>query len=237
MTSQTTKPRRLALIPARGGSQRIKRKNIRLFCGRPIIQYSIEAAHQSELFDEIMVSTDDEEIAGIACGLGARIPFMRSAENSDHQATTVDVLKEVLQAYAARDIHFDSCCCIYPTAPLLSADTLRQSFALLEGNQLDSVFPVVAFDYPIQRATQVTPDGFLRLIQPEHRTTRSQDLTPAYHDAGQFYTFTIETLLKTGDIWTEKTGTMILNAMQVQDIDTEDDWAMAELKYEMSNGP
>ena len=237
MDLDAAKPRRLALIPARGGSQRIPRKNIRLFCGRPIIQYSIETALKSGLFDQVMVSTDDQEIAEIARSLGADVPFIRSAKNSDHQATTVDVLKEVLHSYASHNVHFDSCCCIYPTAPLLSAETLQESFALLENNHLDSVFPVVAFDYPIQRATQITDKGYLRLIQPEHRTTRSQDLTPAYHDAGQFYTYVTETLLKTGDIWTDKTGTMILNAMQVQDIDTEDDWAMAELKYEMINGP
>ena len=236
MKDDPSRPRRLALIPARGGSQRIPRKNIRSFCGEPIIRYSIDTAHKSGLFDVVMVSTDDEEIADIARSFNAEVPFIRSSKNADHQATTVDVIKEVLGDYAGRGMTFDSCCCIYPTAPLLTAKNLQDSFAQLERGDLDSVFPVVAFDYPIQRASFITDDGYLRLIEPEHRKTRSQDLLPAYHDAGQFYTFRTDTLLKIGDIWTEKTGTMILNPMQVQDIDNEDDWAMAELKYGMTHG-
>ncbi|MBM64681.1 MAG: pseudaminic acid cytidylyltransferase [Myxococcales bacterium] len=232
-----TSAKRLALIPARGGSQRIPRKNIRSFCGQPIIKYSIDAAHASGLFDVVMVSTDDEEIAGIARQFGAEVPFMRSAKNADHEATTVDVIKEVLTTYAAQDVHFESCCCIYPTAPLIHAESLRASFEQLERDGLDSVFPVVAFDYPIQRATRINASGCLELIDSSHRFSRSQDLAPAYHDAGQFYTFRTEVLLKTGDIWTEKTGAVVLSAMQIQDIDTEDDWALAELKFERINGP
>lgn len=232
-----TAPKRLALIPARGGSQRIPRKNIRRFCGQPIIKYSIDAAKASGLFDVIMVSTDDHEIAEVARQFGAEVPFMRSAKNADHEATTLDVIQEVLASYRARGVDFESCCCIYPTAPLIQPESLRASFEQLERDQLDSVFPVVAFDYPIQRATRINAAGCLELIDAGHRFSRSQDLEPAYHDAGQFYTFRTDALLKTGDIWTEKTGAVVLNPMQVQDIDTEDDWAVAELKFERIHDP
>ena len=177
---------KLAIITARGGSKRIPRKNIKSFCGQPIIAYSIKAALDSGLFDEVMVSTDDDEIAEVAKNFGAAVPFMRSAKTSDDYATTADVLSEVLDEYSKRGRTFDWFCCIYPTAPFVTADKLRVAFDKLQGSDADMLLPVVQFSYPPQRSLVVS-DGFLVYKWSNFIRSRSQDLEPFYHDVGQFY--------------------------------------------------
>jgi pseudaminic acid cytidylyltransferase len=220
----------LAIITARGGSKRIPRKNIRDFLGKPIIAYSIEAALHSGIFDEVMVSTDDEEIASIAKIYGAKVPFLRSAENANDFAGTYEVIEEVLNSYFELDKSFDYACCIYPTAPFVNAIRFTESFELLKGKQLDVVFPICKYSFPIQRALHLN-NGKVEMIQPENRTKRSQDLPSVYHDAGQFYFFETKKLLANKKLFTENTGAIVLDEMEVQDIDNETDWKIAELKY------
>ena len=178
--------RNLAIIPARGGSKRIPRKNIKPFMGKPIIAYSIEAALESGLFDEVMVSTDDEEIAAVAKQYGAKVPFMRSAEAANDYATTFDVIEEVLNTYRAEGKFFDVVCCIYATAPFVNDVKLQTSYQSLVENGYDSVYAVVAYSYPVQRGLKME-QGRMSMLYPEYLNTRSQDLKPVYHDAGQFY--------------------------------------------------
>ena len=217
----------VAIITARGGSKRIPRKNIKDFCGKPILAYSIEAALGSGLFDEVMISTDDEEIAAVGKKYGARIPFMRSAATSDDYATTADVLDEVLTEYRKRGQMFDWMCCIYPTAPFVTGDILREAWAYFQERQADALTPVVKFSYPPQRCF-ILEKGYLRYKWPEYIRSRSQDLEPFYHDAGQFYFYRVQGFQE-GKV--EKNVPYILNDMQVQDIDNVDDWEMAEIKY------
>lgn len=221
----------VAIITARGGSKRIPRKNVKEFCGKPIIVYSIEAALESGLFDEVMVSTEDEEIAEIAKAAGARVPFMRSGENAGDYASTDDVLLEVLEAYREQGREFDSFCCLYPTAPFVTAEKLRRAMQLLD--KADSVMPVVAFSFPPQRCMILNEEGELRMKWPEHAKTRSQDLEPYYHDCGQFYCCKTAPFLeyKTTDL--PHMVPMIMSETQVQDIDNLDDWKIAELKYSL----
>ncbi len=217
----------VAIITARGGSKRIPRKNIKDFCGKPILAYSIEAARKSELFAEVMVSTDDEEIASVARSYGANVPFMRSAATSDDYATTADVLHEVLDGYKQRGQCFEWMCCIYPTAPFVTAEKLKNSFAQFEKSGLDGLMPVVRFSYPPQRCF-ILQEGKLVYKWPEYIHSRSQDLEPYYHDAGQYYFWRTEAFR------TKKNLTMepfFLSELEVQDIDNLDDWALAEIKY------
>jgi len=223
--------RNLCIIPARGGSKRISRKNIKNFLGKPIIAYSIEAAINSKLFEEVMVSTEDEEIAEVAKQYGAVIPFMRSEKNADDYAILADVVEEVKSAYQTIGTEFDNLCCILPTAPFVTVNMLNKGFSLLTKNDVDSVRPVVRFSYPIQRAVKMENNGILRMFQPEHLKTRSQDLETAYHDAGQFYWMRNKGALK----GTSKIGFEI-SERYVQDIDTEDDWKLAEFKFKYSFG-
>jgi len=225
--------KKICIIPARGGSKRIPRKNIKPFLGIPIIGYSIKAALASNLFDKVMVTTDDDEIAEIAQRFGAEVPFRRSSKNSDDYATTVDVLLEVIEAYKQLNYIFEYGCCIYPTAPFVTPDLLQRSFTELKNKQLDTVFPVLAFSFPIQRALKINAKHRMEMFQPENMFVRSQDLEPAYHDAGQFYWFKSKTLLSEKKLWTTNAGVVILNEMEAQDIDTIDDWAVAELKFKM----
>ncbi len=224
--------KKLAIIPARGGSKRIERKNIKPFLGKPIISFSIETAISSKLFDEIMVSTDDSEIAEISEKLGATIPFFRSKETSTDFATTSEVLTEVLNKYAEMGKKFDYCCCIYPTAPFISVSKLNESLELLQKNFFDSVFPVVKFGYPIFRALQKN-DGKINMIWEENLNKRSQDLPAAFHDAGQFYWFDVEKFLTKKAMFTDNSGAIELSELEVQDIDNEVDWKLAELKYQL----
>lgn len=219
----------IAIITARGGSKRIPRKNIRSFCGKPIIAYSIEAALQSGLFEEVMVSTDDGEIAQIAVDSGAKVPFMRSSESAGDYASTDDVLMEVLKAYKEQGREFESFCCLYPTAPFVTAQKLKNAMKLLE--KADSVMPVTAFSFPPQRCMVINEAGELRMKWPEHARTRSQDLEPYYHDCGQFYCCRTEPFLQYGTTDLPRMIPMIMSELEVQDIDNEDDWAIAELKY------
>jgi pseudaminic acid cytidylyltransferase len=226
--------RALAIIPARGGSKRIPRKNIKPFLGKPIISYSIRAAIDCGLFDEVMVSTDDEEIAQIAIKNGATVPFMRSKKNADDFATTSDVLIEVIEFYRLNNIHFDYACCLYPTAPLISPTKLNEAFEKLTATTFDAVFPVIRFSYPILRSLKMT-DGKVQLNWPEYINHRSQDLPPAFHDSGQFYWIKVNTFLKTKNIISDNCGGIEISEMEAQDIDNEMDWKLAELKYQLAN--
>ena len=221
----------IAIVTARGGSKRIHRKNVRPFRGKPMVAWAIEAALQSELFDTVMVSTDDLEIAEIAKALGADVPFMRSQATSDDFATTADVLKEVLAMYAARETSFQNACCIYATAAFTTSTDLIEGYKALESQEYEVVMPIAAFSYPIWRSLQCNDDGEVTLNFPEHRSSRSQDLPPAFHDAGQWYWFRIPVFLKQGTLLGENTGSVLLSELKVQDIDTEDDWQLAEIKH------
>lgn len=200
--------------------------------GKPIIAYSIEAALKSGLFDDVMVSTDDEEIAEIGRKYGAVVPFMRSNNNADDFATTVDVLFEVLEKYKASGKNFENICCLYPTAPFVTEAKLAEAFERLSGEDLDAVFPVIPFSYPIQRSLKLK-NNRVKFFYPEFENSRSQDLEKAYHDAGQFYFIRIEYLLKNKSIFSSNTGSINITEMEAQDIDTETDWKLAELKYEL----
>ena len=178
----------LAIITARGGSKRIPKKNIKDFCGKPIIAYSIEAALGSGLFDEVMVSTDSEDIAKIATEYGAAVPFFRSAETSGDFATMYDVLTEVVEEYEKIGKHFENYCCIYPTAPFITAERLRDAFGIFTSGNASMLQPVVRFSFPPQRGMKIK-DGALEFVSPENAWVRSQDLEPMYHDCGQFYFF------------------------------------------------
>lgn len=218
----------LALIPARGGSKRIPHKNIKDFLGKPILAHSIEIALKSTLFKEIMVSTDDQKIADIAVQYGAKAPFFRSPETANDFATLADVIDEVKQCYLKRNQTFDNVCCILPTAPLITLRNLKKGYSLLKNKNADSVNPVVRFSYPIQRAVKMI-DCKLEMFYPEYQKSRSQDLEPAFHDAGQFYWMQFETGLRGQN----KFGFEIPE-MEAQDIDTEGDWKLAEIKYKMT---
>jgi pseudaminic acid cytidylyltransferase len=225
----------VAIITARGGSKRIPRKNIRPFLGKPIIGYVIEAALQSGLFEEVMVSTDDAEIADVARQYGATVPFRRTDKNADDFATTTDVLLEVLADYAQADRHFDVGCCLYPTAPFVSARLLQEAYATLKKEGFDTVYAVQPFAFPIQRAVALNSAGRVRWLQPEHRSSRSQDLERAYHDAGQFYLFRPEAMLQHRQIIGPNSGGIVISEMQAHDIDTEEDWQVAEIKWQITH--
>ena len=222
----------IAIITARGGSRRIPKKNIKMFCGKPIIAYSIEAAFRSGIFSEVMVSTDSEEIAEIAREYGASVPFMRSAQTADDYATTADVLLEVLDQYNNIGKKFTYMCCIYPTAPFVTGDKLKEALNLLKENGSIEAMPMVAFSYPPQRAF-IIKEGYAEYKEKKYIKTRSQDLEKIYHDAGQFYIATWQSFCKYNDFWGENTGAMILNELEVQDLDTEIDWQLAEMKYQL----
>lgn len=224
--------RRLAIITARGGSKRIPKKNIRDFLGKPIIAYSIETAMGSGLFDEVMVSTDSEEIAEVAKAYGAKVPFMRSREASDDHATTADVLTEVVNEYEKRGESFDELCCIYPTAPFVKPEDLKKAAALMEESKADTVMSVVRFSFPPRRALLMR-DGRLRAHYPEDQLKRSQDLEPEYHDCGQFYLLNVRSFKEQQAVVMKDTAGIELEERRVQDIDTEEDWVMAEQKYKL----
>ena len=219
--------KRLAIITARGESKRIPRKNIKDFCGKPIIAYSIEAALESKIFDEVMVSTEDEEIAKIAQAYGASIPFYRSKNTAGDYAMTIDVMTEVVEEYKKRGINPEYVCCLYPTAPFVTADKLIKAKGALEETGADAVIPVVKFSFPPQRCF-IKKDSYVEYKWPENELKRSQDLEPFYHDAGQYYFWRIE---KFSEEMTDNTVPFVLNDLEVQDIDNIEDWELAELKY------
>jgi len=220
----------LAVITARGGSKRIPRKNIREFCGKPIIAFSIEAALASHEFDEVMVSTDDEEIKRISLQYGASVPFMRSEETSGDNAMTYEVLLEVLDEYKKRGREYDYICCIYPTAPFITIDNLNKAMYMLKSENIDSVLPVAQFSFPPQRGFIIQNEKIM-FRWPENELVRSQDLEPMYHDAGQFYCVNVKSFMRNHSLITENTKTIVLNDIEVQDIDNESDWKVAEFKY------
>lgn len=217
----------IAIITARGGSKRIPGKNIKDFCGKPIIAYSIEAALKSELFDVVMVSTDSEEIADIAKNYGAEVPFMRSQKNSDDYATTADVLHEVISKYEELGQHFDIMCCIYPTAPFVTSTKLKTAYEFMKKKKGDALIPVVKYSFPPQRCFVIRSER-IQLLHPENMNIRSQDLEPYYHDAGQFYFWKTN---KFSTVFVKNTVPYILEDMEVQDIDNIEDWKIAEIKY------
>ena len=222
----------VAIITARGGSKRIPRKNIKEFLEKPIIAYSIEAALKSGVFDEVMVSTDDEEIAEIARKYGAEVPFLRSEATSNDFATTADVITEVLDRYKEMGKEFDSFICIYPTAPFITAEKIKNAFDLFWEKEADALIPVVKFSFPPQRGF-VCKGNFIQYQYPEFALKRSQDLEPVYHDCGQFYVCNTARFLETKAIVMEKTVPYVIPETEVQDIDTLTDWVLAEEKYRM----
>jgi N-acylneuraminate cytidylyltransferase len=222
----------VSIITARGGSKRIPRKNIKNFLGSPIIKYSIDAALNAKCFDEVMVSTEDNEIADLAKFYGAKIPFMRTANTSNDFAATVDVILEVLTQYKLQGKEFKYCCCIYPTAPFITSEKLKIAYNKLIESGADSIVPVVRFGFPIQRSIKIE-DGLVKMNWPEHLNSRSQDLPPAFHDCGQFYFFKVDSFLENKILFSGFTVPYEMPESEVQDIDNEEDWKIAELKYKL----
>lgn len=222
----------IAIITARGGSKRIPYKNIKEFCGKPIIEYSIQAAKESGIFDEIMVSTNDKKIAAIAVKAGANVPFLRSEVNSDDYATTSDVLLEVLEQYEKVGIQFENACCIYPTAPFVTAQKLKGAMELLKKENCDSVIPVVSFSFPPLRGMTLK-EGKLEYMWQEYAMKRTQDLEEIYHDCGQFYAFCVKQFKDSKKLVMDNTVGMVVSELEVQDIDNETDWELAEAKYQL----
>lgn len=227
------KNKNIAIITARGGSKRIPKKNVKSFCGKPILAYSIEAARNSGIFSEVMVSTDSEEIAELARKYGAEVPFMRSSETSNDYATTADVIMEVMKKYEESGRTFDYICCIYPTAPFVTPEKLKEAMKTMEEHNPLCVMPVVKFSYPPQRSFVLKEDGSMEYKYREYRTARSQDLEGWYHDAGQFYCYNAKEFLERSGVISDGIYPVIVSEMQVQDIDNEEDWKIAELKYKL----
>lgn len=223
---------KICIIPARAGSKRILKKNIRLFKSKPIISYSILSALNCKLFDEIMVSTDCPEIKEIALKYGAKVPFLRSAKNSDDYASTYDVIDEVLSWYKKNDSIFKYVCCIYPCVPFLTEEKIINSFNLLKKNNFNSVFPVIKYSHPIQRAIKRNKNNF-SFVNIKKSSGRTQDFDNYYHDSGQFYWLKTQNLLKEKSLVSSKNGCIILSELETQDIDNEMDWKLAELKYDL----
>jgi len=225
----------LCIIPARGGSKRIPRKNIKPFMGKPIMAYSIEAALESGIFNEVMVSTDDEEFAEVARKYGASVPFLRSEKTSNDFAGTEDVMLEVLDEYKKLGKEFDNFCCLYSTAPFVTAERLKECYALLRDNA-DAAFTVVQYSYPVQRSLKKNADGFVEMNFPQYYDARTQDLEPIYHDAGQFYFLKTQAFRDEFTLWCKRTVPLILSELEVQDLDTLTDWQLAEMKYKLVRG-
>jgi pseudaminic acid cytidylyltransferase len=222
----------ICIIPARGGSKRIARKNIKDFNGRPIIAYAIEAALKSELFSEVMVSTEDDEIANISRIYGATVPFMRSEKNADDFTGPGDVVFEVLTKYSELGQQFDQCCCIYATSPLMTIPRLIEGLQLLNSSEHDVVFPVGKYSSPIWRSYKLDAESGVRMNFPEYEKSRSQDLLDTYFDAGQFYWFHTQNIfnIDNKNTFGKNKGVIILDDIEVQDIDNLDDWQVAEIK-------
>lgn len=222
--------KRICIIPARGGSKRIPGKNIKDFLGKPIVAYSIEAALKSGVFDEVMVSTDDETIAEVARKYGASVPFLRSEKTSDDYATTADVIREVLERYRGKGVCYDAICCLYATAPFVTAEKLRDAAGIIDEGEFDSAFTCVAFSYPVLRGLEINERGRIEMRWPEYRDSRSQDLPKIYHDAGQFYFATVAAFERAGSLWGDNTAPIVVSELEVQDLDTPEDWKIAEMK-------
>ena len=227
--------KKLCIIPARGGSKRIPRKNIKLFMGKPIMAYSIEAALKSGLFDEVMVSTDDEEFAEVARSCGASVPFLRSEKTSNDFAGTEDVILEVIDEYQKLGREFDNICCLYSTAPFVTSDRLKEAYALLS-DTVDASFTVVPYSYPVQRSLKKNGSGYVEMNFPQYYEARTQDLETIYHDAGQFYFVKTRSFRDEFTLWCKRTAPLILSELEVQDLDTLTDWQLAEMKFKITRG-
>ncbi|WP_415719295.1 pseudaminic acid cytidylyltransferase [Maridesulfovibrio sp.] len=223
----------IAIIPARGGSKRIKNKNIKEFAGKPIIYYSIAAALESGLFDKVIVSTDSDSIATVAEECGATVPFRRPEELSDDHTPTAPVLLHAIEWAIDKGMDVQNGCCIYPTAPFVRYTDLQKGLELLQKNNAHSTFSVTSFPFPIQRALKINDRGYTEMFWPEHENTRSQDLPEAYHDAGQFYWVNCAKFCKNPQLYSSETLPVILPRNLVQDIDTLEDWETAETKFEI----
>ena len=222
----------IAIITARGGSKRIPKKNIKEFYGKPMLAYAIEAAKGSEIFDEIMVSTDSEEIAEVARKYGASVPFMRSERTANDFATTFDVLEEVVNEYKKLGKSFDVICCIYPCVPFLTSKSLNAAYKTMNDVKADALQPVCKYPAPVEWAMKIE-NGFLIPNDREAQKIRSQDLTPKYFDAGMFYFCKTDVMLTEKTLVPQKTSGYIIDESECQDIDTPDDWKMAEMKYKL----
>ncbi|HED33016.1 MAG TPA: pseudaminic acid cytidylyltransferase [Gammaproteobacteria bacterium] len=223
---------KICIIPARGGSKRIPRKNIRVFCGKPVIAYSIEQALASGCFDKVIVSTDDHEIASIAKFYGAEIPFIRPEKLSDDYVATHDVIKHAIQSYICQGEPVSVACCIYATAPFIDAKYLKQGYTKLIESDKSYSFSVTSFPFPVQRAIRINKNNGIEAIWPENIQTRSQDLEEAYHDAGQFYWGKAEAFMSDEDLFSDASTPVVLPRYLVQDLDTLEDWQRAELMYQ-----
>lgn len=219
---------KLAVIPARGGSKRIPRKNIKPFCGKPMIAWSIEAALSSGSFDEVTVSTDDDEIAEVAKACGASVPFKRPATLADDHTPTVPVIKHAVEHYQATGAHPEQVCCLYATAPFVSEQDIQSGLDKLVSNNAEYVLSVTSFPFPIQRALRMNDSERLTMFYPEHALTRSQDLEEAWHDAGQFYWGQADSWLNEKPIFSENSVGIAIPRHRAQDIDTSEDWTRAE---------
>jgi pseudaminic acid cytidylyltransferase len=228
----------IAVIPARGGSKRIPRKNIKPFCGKPMIAYSIEAARASKTFDEVVVSTDDDEIAEVAKVYGAQVPFRRPAELANDQATTHPVIAHTIRWFQEHRGPLEFVCCIYATAPFLQPRFLREGLELLKSHaDADFTFSVTSYAFPILRSLQRNPDGTVSMFWPEYELTRSQDLPEAWHDAGQFYWGRPDSFLNHRGTFSARSYPVTLPRYLVQDIDTPEDWEMAEKMFQANVAP
>lgn len=219
---------KVAIIPARGGSKRIPRKNIKAFHGKPMIAYSIEAAIASGCFDKVIVSTDDAEIAAVAELHGAEVPFLRPAEISDDYATTMDVMSHAIHWCNNAGWNVEAVCCLYATAPFVLPEDLQQGYALLQEAGVQFAFSATSFPFPIQRAIKLDKDGSVSMFSPENEQVRSQDLEEAYHDAGQFYWGQTSAFLAKLSIFSPHSKAVLLPRNRVQDIDNKEDWELAE---------
>lgn len=225
--------KKIAIITARGGSKRIPKKNIKNFMGKPMLAYAIDAAQKSGIFDEIMVSTDSQEIAEVARNFGASVPFFRSDKTSDDFATTFDVIDEVICEYKKRSEEFDIVCCIYPCVPFLKGDTLKEAYLKMDG--FDGVVPVAKYPVPIEWAMKIE-NGALIPNDREAQNMRSQDIIPKYYDAGMFYFCKVEKMYEYNSLVAKNTAAFVMDESEMQDIDTPEDWKMAELKYKIIGG-
>ncbi|HGY9624957.1 pseudaminic acid cytidylyltransferase [Pseudomonas putida] len=226
---------KVAIIPARGGSKRIPRKNIKIFCGKPMIAWSIEAALKSGCFDKVIVSTDDDEIAEVALRWGAEVPFMRPKNLADDYTGTLPVIKQAIEAMASQQMIIDEACCIYATAPFVTADDLKRGAEILHERGSPYAFSVTSYPFPIQRAVRLNHEGHVSMFQPEHFLTRSQDLEEAYHDAGQFYWGKVSAWLAQVPFFCSDSVGVVLPRYRVQDIDTPEDWLRAEWMFKTIN--
>ena len=223
----------IAIIPARGGSKRVPRKNIKAFFGKPVIAYAIALAKQSNLFDCVMVSTEDQEIKEIAQHYGAEVPYLRDKKNATDSASTFDVLEEVINWYKDQGHEFDYGCCIYPVTPLLKVTSLKTGFDKLKKGDYDSVIPIATFLHPIQRALFVDKAGVVKIKDQDKFKQNTQDLPTYYHDTGQFYWFNPNACMMKKELLTDNSTSIILQHEQFQDVDNLEDWKILELKYKI----